>query len=1149
MKNKKFILVCLLSSITFTLTGCNETKIPEVSNGKDTVVTELKGKPTDNDAKNVVFATLGKLDSYQSYVKKSTNHVSAKKGVINYDQNSTATMIKNVDEYYVDSTSKSAFVDMEHIAFSKNDKVAYQDKGGEIKNSNYKDYFSVYGVTPNKLLSGQIFNQETILLASLKESNNNTYTYTLILDMNKANDLIAHQTQVFGGLNALPSYLEHTEFILTIDGSYKPISYSYSTKYTINVNVLGDLTCTETCTASFEKFNETIEIPNADALNKAINETPTKVDVVEPVAMDENLNAIVNALLDYDFENGVSLNGTANVKSVKMPLKVATKIDFNSILKNGLDGIMSKIDFSINLNLPIGETKISYHDNAFYVSALNTKTKFSVRNSDDDSDSKIDTEGLFAFTKEGDSYVISLSPYVKAALFSYLVQLELFEENDSDKFVAQIEFYILEGNLGTIKGIFGLKDDPTASFNFLIGNEAYETIDYSEYSTKLNLSMNGSLSLYCMLAKDGTLSLPYEINLNYDDSAPSFLEAVSIDFNTSLSSVSALLSAVTSYARGVELPDIISVLAKCEHTSILLRNGKLYVAGFDVIDGNYALKAIQELSTSSLSNISLSDSVKNLLGLILKYGFSRGVESSKLAREIFIEFTKLIAGTDQTFTIGMTVMLCTFLGFNNPIKCHQISIEEDGVYFSVIGYKVETKSVYNPAFNSTYETVQLFSFALSNSDIEISTDKLTELVSSTNLEMASSVDPLVTEYKYLSNSENYSIEDSYFTRLNDLDTKFAALTVDKDGNDIENVVTYAEANGLTKENIDSLKTTAEKNKNAVTDFVDSVLADSPDYTALNKQYKTFKAFQISYLKENYASAYQAFYELSLTGNATNIQKTKDKITALEDVDLTTLNETNLKKRISTLVSLRKEALNYLDGTIDSESIAVIDSYLSKAANYYVEYKINEFGEKVDLSTLAVSDLVTRLSNIASYENNTISSYKDFVSADNLSKLVEMHTTTSEYFMELCKKVFDEDFKALNDLEEETSIDKFVEVYNKVRSDFNTYFMKFNSSSYNYVIGDRFNEFYYYATILNFLSIGNSYYKYFTLARPAVFAIEKAIDGLVNKIASENLSDDDIKNSEEIKTAVESINALRKIINLDTAISNLDQLTAIEEKLN
>ncbi len=1150
MKNKKFLSVCLLSLAATSLSGCGGTTIPDVNEGKDTIVNELKGKPSDNDAKSVVFATLGKLNSYQTYTKKSQNTVSASKGFINYTQNTDATMIKNGDEYYVDSSSKSAFVDMQHIALVKNNKVAYHDKNSEIKSATYDDYYKVYGVTPDKLLSGQVFNQETILLATLTESSDNKYTYKLVLDKEKANDLLAHQTQVFGGLNGLPAYLDHTEFDLTIDDTYTPISYTYKAKYNISVNVLGDLTCTESCSATFEKFNETVEIPNSSELNKAIDETPTKIDVVTPEKVDENLTAIVNALLNFDFKNGVSLNGVVGVNDYKLPIKLSTKIDIDSLLKDGLNAVLSDVDFSLDINLPLGKTKLSYHDKAFYVDAFGNQTKFTVRD-EIEPDFDLDTEGLLSFSKKDNAYIISLTPLLKSFIFEYLVSINVFDESDSDNFVTQIEFYIVDGLLGSVKGEFGIKNSNSAKFDFTIGNEAYVSPIYEDYSSTLNISSKGSASLYCELVSGKQFNLPYEISFTYDDNASSFIDTLSFDITTSIAQLSSLMFIIKSMVPDADIPDTVVVLSTCEKVSLSLRNGKIYLSGYNVAtNGDYSFKVLKELPLSSTLFASLSENVTELISLIFARAFTYGVQSSVIADHIFYKLVDLFTELNNSPSIGLSPALFNYFGFNRPIKAQQISKEEDGIHINVIGYDLNSKIIYNPELESTYSTVTLFSFVISNKEITTSSEKITNLLTNDNISLASSIDDLVTEYKFLSNKDNYSLSDDYLSRVEKLESAYEKLTIDEEGNEIAKATFYASSYGLTLKNITSLKTNLIDSKQAVIDFAEAVTNNSSDASALEKTYKKFALYQIAYLQDNYGDAFNSFYDLDKAYNETNIQTTLDKIDALEDADLSSFTETQIKTRWKTLAAIKTEVNAYLDGFVSDEYISTINEYLSKTADAYAQLKLDTLSpDGINLDELSGTDLCDRIYKLNSFRTTKLNSYVvfDFVSEEMLTKYNNSFNAMVDYHLEIALSLYEEDVNAIMSLTENDSIDKFIDVYTKAANDFDNYFKKFNGATYASIFGDNFIDFYSKCTILYTLSANGSFrciggYRY------AVFAIEKQIDALVEKIEIEQLSDDQIKSNEEIKSTVESINALRKLINLDSCISNLDKLTAIEAKL-
>ena len=142
----------LLFPTLLNLVSCNDNNkvsVPDVISGKDTLITEIKDAPNRVDAKTAIFASLGKLSQASTYKKNSISKIESNKGVINYTQNATCEMIKNNDEFYVDSISKSAFVNMEHEAFYKNNKVAYRNEKGEIKNTTYTNYLDVYVLFKN----------------------------------------------------------------------------------------------------------------------------------------------------------------------------------------------------------------------------------------------------------------------------------------------------------------------------------------------------------------------------------------------------------------------------------------------------------------------------------------------------------------------------------------------------------------------------------------------------------------------------------------------------------------------------------------------------------------------------------------------------------------------------------------------------------------------------------------------------------------------------------------------------------------------------------------------------------------------------------------------------------------------------------------
>ncbi len=170
------ILLVFVMMTAALLVACSP-EVPAPTAGQDTVVYGMKKTPDKVDAKTAVFATLGTLDQAQSYVTEGKGKTVAQKGYITYTQNSEGYFVKHVDEYYNRSVSTSPFVNVKHEAFLKGANIATRKDGGEIVNNTTESYKSVYGVTPDKLLSGHVFNQDTIIHAELVDQTDGKYTF------------------------------------------------------------------------------------------------------------------------------------------------------------------------------------------------------------------------------------------------------------------------------------------------------------------------------------------------------------------------------------------------------------------------------------------------------------------------------------------------------------------------------------------------------------------------------------------------------------------------------------------------------------------------------------------------------------------------------------------------------------------------------------------------------------------------------------------------------------------------------------------------------------------------------------------------------------------------------------------------------------
>lgn len=280
MKKKKRVVAVVLAiaaviiatvSLTF-LADCG-TEVPPPTPGEDTVITRIKESPDKAAPENAIFAAIGKLKEAESYKSETVGTTVASKGsIFNYTQNVTGRTIKTENEFFVVSNSSSMFVDVLHEAYYKDGKIAYRKNGKEIIKTDKDAYAEIYGVTPDKLLSNHVYNQETIVKAEYSGEENGLYTFTAELDKEKSNALLYKQMKDFGGLKNYPVFTENTVITLVIKDNYEPVSLSYTSNYTISIAVLGELCCVESETIVYSDINGIIAVPEEQEFIAALAE-------------------------------------------------------------------------------------------------------------------------------------------------------------------------------------------------------------------------------------------------------------------------------------------------------------------------------------------------------------------------------------------------------------------------------------------------------------------------------------------------------------------------------------------------------------------------------------------------------------------------------------------------------------------------------------------------------------------------------------------------------------------------------------------------------------------------------------------------------------------------------------------------------------
>ncbi len=934
-KNLFFMSTALLFPTLLNLVSCNDNSkisIPDAISGKDTLIAEIKDTPNRVDAKTAIFAAIGKLNQATTYKKNSTSKVESNKGVINYTQNATCEMIKNNDEYYVDSISKSAFVNMEHEAFYKNDKVAYRNEKGEIKNTTYTNYLNVYGVTPEKLLSGQVFNQDTILYAKLDNYTNDEFTYTIVLDKNKANELLKYQIKEFGSLNSYPSFVDNTEFTLKIKGDYTPISYSYSTIYNISIPVLGDLTCTETTSAVFTEFNKIVSIVDSSLFNKAINETPSTINPSVNDESNKNFEAIFKALLNYNLKQGIAIAGDVTIKdNVSIPLRINGKVNMDKVLSKDLANA-----FDLTLKLANNLT-ITYHENNLYVNCLNNKYAFALNTFEGQMPSikDIDINDFITINKDKDVeglYEIKLTDNINSLIFEALNGTGIITIDNKEDLDISFLLYIYNNQINSLKTNFSVNNQNYLSTDFIIGNDIYVLEDLSSYKNEILKSFNVNIALSSLEEiLDGTVTLAYN-TLNANP-----LEALTLQMDIRLTSnIKGLLSMASAFSS--DIPEWLNPLADADEISLFLRNGKLYA--LSTKDDNKTffneLKDLNNLaSTQALDlDISISDILPSLPNLF-DVSFIQGNLSINLNESLLplINSDFLWGGINEKLLDAMGLqgtLVGAILGLYKPLSDIRIDIpllnDDSSLFtFTVKVYNLDANDVFNEAL--TYDVTNFLT-------IEATRNDATDYTFSYDLNKLAENEAAAKETREkITNLKNsFALTDEYLAEVNSLKAEYEGLS-----DEVKLLVYNANVKSFFTSTFvgDSLIKQYNTEIKEVDKFATDCVNESKKLIALNNTYNKFTSSQLNYLTCKYSEQLNTYIQRRLVDEASKVKEITDAINNLEIKDLSTLDNESLYNYLLELEKINKDINSVVKGTINSNSMDKFNNILTDTINEYV----------------------------------------------------------------------------------------------------------------------------------------------------------------------------------------------------------------------
>ena len=981
-----FLAVLLaLSLATFascTTSGGNN-DLP-VESGEDTIIVDDVNVTPDNyEAKKVVYAAIGRLSKLTTYKSASTGtSVASVAGLFGYTQQTDCVTIKHGDEFYTDSNSDSRFVSLKHEAFSKGDNIAYRINGGQIVNSEAESYKDVFGVTPDKLLSGHVFNDATIVYAEFEGTENGEYTFKYVLDKDKGNALLFRQMKEFGNLNGYPSFTDNTVVHLTVKEDYTPVKFTYTSKYIVNVSVLGDLPCVEENTVVFSDFNGEIEIPDTVAFNEAMASEPSQVIPSEDKPVDKTQEKIVGALLKADLIKGVALNGVVRYNNVEIPVKINGRADVDKIMNDENADILSLIDVKLSMGLYDDSLAVTYHDKKLYVDLPGVKFVKELPLEEVESVTSgipgmLKSADLASYVKiteeEGDMYRVRLnSVMIEGVIKSVLKNAGLAGDNVDEKFDLSVGLYIPTDRVGVIS--LNLTTDLVdISADFNLADERFVQPVEEDYTAEPQILRTG-IKADIALA-DFTASATGYVSYDITEFNPQ--NALKAELNVTLGdSLKSIMSMAGMFSKDV--PAWLGTVAKADTLNLVYAEGKMMLAALK--DGkatfavNIPLEKDSDGENGDSEDVSLDfETIKALASAFLELKVSDNVFSVNVKQEM-MSLVGLIWNQVPELIMNEAgqlagAMLGAYIG--KPLQNIGFDFDAENKTFNLYidAYDVGVASGDVYIEGREYDTVRLLNLTLA----KISAD---EYVFGWDIDKMYD-DCLKAEevMNATATISTASMREGYSGEVTRVKTLYAALTDD------QKALCYA----VSGENYyDKLISESEKLKKSVDDFAKTV--DLGLIKILNSTYNKFTDEQKAYFASAHPDKYEKYIEKRVKNEADSAASVKafaenvivhtesdldamtndeiyelfktfannyETICGLCDKSLEGIDLTNFYAelgavvkayagKIGTLADNTKYEVQYADGLSVSELIALynrVDGFYKKYADNFDEMKI------------------------------------------------------------------------------------------------------------------------------------------------------------------------------------------------------------------
>ncbi len=964
---KRKTLVTLLTAILIVcmtaFVACSTNTTPDVQVSKDTVLTEVSGTPGEIDDKLAVFAVLGKLQKSSGYSSEGTGKSVAQKGFIRYEQNTSSVFIKNGDEYYTEYLSNSTFVNLKHEAFEKGSNVAMREDDGEISNHTYEDYANTYGVTPSKLLSAHIYNRNTISYITHKLNEDDTVTFTMVLDKDTAHALCVYQMRQFGGLNGFPAFTDDTTLELTVNKNFTPVSLKYKSNYDVNVTVLGTVSCTEEFLTTFD-FTNVKEIPDTDKFNEALGTTPTVIEEDDDDVVDQDAQAVVNALLSLDVTHGVTANGVLSIGDIDLNFKVNFAVDVDKIV-SGESDVLDAIQAKLSL---FGSDKLTctYQNGKFYVNFLGKKYAFTAPENDEEADveeiENLKLGDVLKIVKSQDkdgTYIVTLSDDLNDQAFDFFNKYGLAENKEN--FSLQAELYLPGATIGTATATLKTeKLKVTAKLN--LSDEKYdEVINEEEYSTEIGfgasfyLDLSGSFNTF----DSEDAAVKGQVNLIYDTEETNPVKAFKAQMDlTILPTLGNVITFAKNYSS--DIPDALVALASASHISVYFENGNLYAVAYKTVNEVEQPYFIKQFDISLLSDDDDDGEESNIGATIAEIFDMLDVRYSNDMLTITPNETaltklrslwnKLPTFIAQNLGHSAAAMLPGMFGINNaPLSNVELNVspEDEALTLTVTAFTVGGKVPYVEGKTYPEKKVIELGIALEDPsdytyDVDIDAILKDDEKASVVRDGFDGADFVVSEaLSKLTSDDLVSVLEDYAQALQ---AKYDALTDEQKAY----VYNYKD---LYTEYVNAF-TSADK-------FITLASDSTKSISTLNTSYNKLNDYQLKYVelkcKEDNSNALNSYIEKRTQNESAKLSKFNtdvEKLDTTKDLSSMTLNQ--LKTYLSSLISLNTTAKSLYKANLTEENLNKLEGELNRATKAYSTVALAKFNAVIE----TLNDFVT-----------------------------------------------------------------------------------------------------------------------------------------------------------------------------------------------